>query len=82
MHMFMYYLFFLRAVCKCIKTEGLAVLETEGPSVKLQSGFCSSSYIILGIIWKNGGARMLLQMAKNSVQHSFWTLSAQNEPCC
>lgn len=82
MHKFMYYLFFLRAVCKCIKIEGLAVLETEGPSVKLQSRFYFSSYIILGIIWKNGGARMLLQMAKNSVQHSFQTLSTQNEPCC
>lgn len=79
----MYYLFFLRAVCKCIKMEGLTVLETEGPSsVKLQRGFYFGSYIILGIIWKNDGARMLLQMAKNSVQHSFRTLSAQNEPCC
>lgn len=82
MHMCMYYLFFLRAVCKCIKIEGLAVLETEGPSVKLQSGVYSGSYIILGIIWKNGGARMLLQMAKNRVQHSFRTLLAQKEPCC
>lgn len=80
--MFMYYLFSLRAVCKCIKIEGLAVLETEGLSVKLQSGFYSGNHIILGIIGKNGGAGMLLQMAKNSVQHLFWTLSAQNEPCC
>lgn len=79
--MFMYYLFSLRAVCKRIKIEGLAVLETEGRSVKLQSGFYSGSYIILDIIWKNGGSGMLLQMAKNSVQHLFWTLSAQNEPC-
>lgn len=82
MHMCMYYLFILRAVCKCIKIEGLVVLETEGPSVKLQSGAYSGSYIILGIIWKNGGVRMLLQMAKNRVQHSFRTLLAQKEPCC
>lgn len=80
--MFMYYLFSLRALCKCIKIEGLAVLETEGLSVKLQSGFYSGSYMILGITWKNGAAGTLLQMAKNSVQPFFWTLSAHNEPCC
>jgi len=74
--MFMYYLSSLRAVCKCIKTEGLAVLETEGLSVTLQSEFYSGSCIILGIIWKNVGAGMVLQMAKNSIQDLFWTLSA------
>lgn len=53
----------------------MAVLETESLFVKLQSGFYSASYIILGIIRKNGGAGMLLQMAKNGVQHLSWTLS-------